>query len=34
MVAQEYSNQLIADKFFFNIRTVESYKNYAMQKLD
>lgn len=34
MVAQGYSNQLIADKLFISVRTVESHKNHIMQKLE
>jgi DNA-binding NarL/FixJ family response regulator len=34
MVAEGYSNQLIADKLFISIRTVESHKNHIMQKLE
>ena len=34
MVAQGYSNQLIADKLYISVRTVESHKNHIMQKLE
>jgi DNA-binding NarL/FixJ family response regulator len=34
MVAEGYSNQLIADKLFISVRTVESHKNHIMQKLE
>ncbi|QKG79138.1 response regulator transcription factor [Tenuifilum thalassicum] len=34
MVAQGYSNQLIAEKLFISVRTVESHKNHIMQKLE
>ncbi|MFP4556411.1 MAG: response regulator transcription factor [Bacteroidales bacterium] len=34
LVAEGYSNQLIADKLFISIRTVESHKNHIMQKLE
>lgn len=34
MVAQVYSNQLIAEKLFISVRTVESHKNHIMQKLE
>lgn len=33
-VAEGYSNQLIADKLFISVRTVESHKNHIMQKLE
>lgn len=34
MVAHGYSNQLIADKLYISVRTVESHKNHIMQKLE
>ncbi|MGD9977374.1 MAG: response regulator [Bacteroidales bacterium] len=34
MVAQGCSNQLIADKLYISVRTVESHKNHIMQKLE
>jgi len=34
LVAEGYSNQLIADKLFISVRTVESHKNHIMQKLE
>lgn len=34
LVAQGYSNQLIAQKLFISVRTVESHKNHIMQKLE
>jgi DNA-binding NarL/FixJ family response regulator len=33
-VAEGYSNQLVADKLFISVRTVESHKNHIMQKLE
>ena len=33
LVAEGYSNQLIADKLYISVRTVESHKNHIMQKL-
>lgn len=34
LVAEGYSNQLIADKLYISVRTVESHKNHIMQKLE
>lgn len=34
LVAEGYSNQLIADKLCISVRTVESHKNHIMQKLE
>ncbi len=34
LVAEGYSNQLIAEKLFISVRTVESHKNHIMQKLE
>jgi DNA-binding NarL/FixJ family response regulator len=34
LVAEGFSNQLIADKLFISVRTVESHKNHIMQKLE
>jgi DNA-binding NarL/FixJ family response regulator len=34
LVAEGYSNLLIADKLFISVRTVESHKNHIMQKLE
>ncbi|HPD95766.1 MAG TPA: response regulator transcription factor [Tenuifilaceae bacterium] len=34
MVAQGFSNQLIAEKLYISVRTVESHKNHIMQKLE
>lgn len=34
LVAEGYSNQLIADILFISVRTVESHKNHIMQKLE
>ncbi len=34
LVAEGYSNQIIADKLFISVRTVESHKNHIMQKLE
>jgi DNA-binding NarL/FixJ family response regulator len=33
-VAEGYSNQLIAEKLYISVRTVESHKNHIMQKLE
>lgn len=34
LVAEGYSNLLIADKLYISVRTVESHKNHIMQKLE
>jgi DNA-binding NarL/FixJ family response regulator len=34
LVAEGFSNQLIADKLYISVRTVESHKNHIMQKLE
>jgi len=34
LVAEGYSNQIIADKLFISVRTVESHKCHIMQKLE